>query len=147
MQIVVRQSKYWLLIGMIVMISGAMLFAVGGSAESRILASPEASPQASPSASPVASPMASPGASITIDIAMMAFQTTTIEIPVGTTVTWVNKDVVAHTVTHRPTSGSALFDSGYFNTGESWSYTFDTQGTFDYYCIPHPNMVAVIIVI
>ena len=153
MRVGVRQSRFWLFLGLIGVLAGASLFAVGGSAESGSSASPEASPAASPFASPMASPIASPVASpevsseIVIDIAMIAFQTAMIEIPAGTTVTWVNKDVVAHTVTHTPATGDVIFDSGYFQSGESWSYTFDEVGTFDYYCIPHPNMIGTVVVV
>lgn len=153
MRVVVHQSRFWLFLVLIGALVSASLFAVGGSAESSGSASPEASPVASPAASPVASPMASPGASpaasseIIIDISMIAFQTPLLEVTAGTTVTWENKDVVAHTVTHTPDSGDAIFDSGYFESGESWSYTFDDVGTFDYYCIPHPNMIGTVVVV
>ncbi|MGI8486524.1 MAG: cupredoxin domain-containing protein [Thermomicrobiales bacterium] len=80
---------------------------------------------------------------------MVVFQTPSVEIPAGTTVTWVNRDAVAHTVTHRPETGDAdaLFDSGYVQPGEFWSYTFGGEGTFDYYCIPHANMIGKVIVV
>jgi nitrite reductase (NO-forming) len=64
-------------------------------------------------------------------------------IPAGTTVTWTNDDPgVAHTVT----SVDGLFDSGFLNEGESWSYTFDDPGEYEYLCTPHPWMRAKIIV-
>ncbi|MEE9185043.1 MAG: hypothetical protein V3U39_11300, partial [Acidimicrobiia bacterium] len=31
-------------------------------------------------------------------------------------------------------------------TVESWSHTFDTVGEFEYFCIPHPWMRAMVIV-
>lgn len=64
-------------------------------------------------------------------------------IKAGTTVTWTNDDPgVAHTVT----SVDGLFDSGFLNEGDSWSYTFDDPGEFEYLCSPHPWMRAKIIV-
>ncbi|HEU4319139.1 MAG TPA: plastocyanin/azurin family copper-binding protein [Acidimicrobiia bacterium] len=64
-------------------------------------------------------------------------------IPVGTTVTWTNNDPgMIHTVT----SVDGLFDSGFFNEGETWSYTFDDRGEFEYFCTPHPWMRAKVIV-
>lgn len=56
-----------------------------------------------------------------------------LEIEAGTTVTWVNRDPVWHTVTF--TDGSE--DSGEIPAGASWSHTFDEPGTYEYYCIPH----------
>jgi nitrite reductase (NO-forming) len=58
-------------------------------------------------------------------------------IPVGTTVTWTNDDPgIVHTVT----SVDGRFDSGNMNAGDTFSYTFDTPGDFDYLCTPHPWM-------
>jgi len=61
----------------------------------------------------------------------------------GTTVTWTNTDPgIAHTVT----SVDGLFDSGFLNEGDSWSYTFEEVGEFEYLCTPHPWMRAKIVV-
>jgi manganese oxidase len=56
-----------------------------------------------------------------------------IEVSAGTTVTWVNRDPVWHTVTWTDDS----VDSGEIPAGASWSYTFEEPGTYEYYCIPH----------
>ncbi len=68
-----------------------------------------------------------------------------IAIPKGTTVTWTNNDDTLHTVT----SGSAEsgnsgteFDSSYLAAGKTFEHTFDTSGTFDYYCTLHPWMTG-----
>ena len=63
-------------------------------------------------------------------------------VPVGTTVTWTNDDSTMHTVT--AVDGS--FDSGFFDNGDSWSFTFDEPGEYEYYCLPHPWMRAKVIV-
>jgi plastocyanin len=60
----------------------------------------------------------------------------------GTTVTWTNEDDQFHTVTAVDDS----FDSGFLGEGESFSYTFDTPGEFEYFCIPHPWMRAKVVV-
>ncbi len=65
-----------------------------------------------------------------------------LRVPVGTTVRWTNEDTVPHTVT----DAAGSFDSGFFNQGESWSYTFDAAGEFEYFCTPHPWMRAKVIV-
>ena len=43
-------------------------------------------------------------------------------------------------------SSSAEFDSGKMQSGQTFSYTFDSSGTFEYYCAVHPSMVAEIVV-
>lgn len=61
----------------------------------------------------------------------------------GTTVTWTNDDPgMMHTVT--AVDGS--FDSGFLEEGDSWSYTFDEPGEYEYFCAPHPWMRAKVIV-
>ncbi len=65
-----------------------------------------------------------------------------LEIPAGTTVTWTNQDTVIHTVT--AVDGS--FDSGFMAEGDTWSYTFEEPGDFEYLCTPHPWMRARIVV-
>ena len=60
-------------------------------------------------------------------------------VPLGATVTWTNNDPgQIHTVT--AVDGS--FDSGFLSTGQTFSYTFDQPGTFEYSCLPHPWMRA-----
>lgn len=76
----------------------------------------------------------------TVEIKNYAFAPAAVTVPVGTTVTWVNEDTVPHTVTAK--SGPAKFDSGQLASGASWSATFATPGTYDYYCADHPQMVA-----
>jgi plastocyanin len=57
----------------------------------------------------------------------------------GTTVTWINNDNAMHDVT--PVNETAEFmASELFGKGETYSMTFDTVGTFDYFCSPHPYM-------
>ena len=105
------------------------------------------------SASPVAaSPVASPSAlgtpvttdaaaqPVTIEIEDFAFATPQIEIPAGTTVTWVNNGVAPHTVT------GSFGDSGVLQTGDSFSFTFGAAGTFDYVCQFHPQMIGQVVV-
>ncbi len=56
-----------------------------------------------------------------------------IHVEPGTTVRWVNKDSVYHTVTWD--DGSV--DSERIEPGETWSYTFTEEGTYPYHCTPH----------
>ncbi|SNQ61792.1 Putative blue (Type 1) copper domain protein (fragment) [Candidatus Methanoperedens nitroreducens] len=41
---------------------------------------------------------------------------------------------------HTVTSTSGIFDSGSIGNGQTFSYTFNTAGTFEYSCIVHPSM-------
>ena len=61
-------------------------------------------------------------------------------------VLWDNKDSSAHTVTSgTPDVGiSGTFDSGIIPGGEKFSYKFEKQGTYDYYCTLHPWMIGTI---
>lgn len=79
---------------------------------------------------------------VSITIQNFAFSPATITIPAGTTVTWTNQDTVAHTAT----SDTGAWDSGTLATGQSYSHTFDTPGTYPYHCTIHPFMKATIIV-
>ena len=63
-------------------------------------------------------------------------------IAVGTTVKFVNHDDIPHTVVEKKLS----FRSKALDTDDSYSYTFATAGSFDYFCSLHPHMVGKIIV-
>ena len=60
----------------------------------------------------------------------------------GTTVTWTNEDRTPHTVT----DVDYAFDSGYLAQEDTYSRTFDTPGTFAYFCVYHPRMRGTVIV-
>jgi plastocyanin len=68
-----------------------------------------------------------------VNVQGFTYQPMDLTVPAGTTVTWTNNDSVAHTVTWDDMS----VDSGLFGQGETFTYTFDTPGTYGYYCIPH----------
>jgi nitrite reductase (NO-forming) len=68
--------------------------------------------------------------------------TITVVIGVNNTVVWTNKDSAPHTVT----SSTKLFDSGNLNTGDTFTYTFATPGTYQYGCSYHPWMKGTVIV-
>ena len=76
------------------------------------------------------------------------FSPVRIEVVLGTTVTWTNQDAVPHNVTISPVviSSSNNWESGLLYPGQSFSYTFTSQGTFQYHCQEHPGMTGVVIV-
>jgi plastocyanin len=85
--------------------------------------------------SPAPTPEASTNNSVSI--VNMNYSPADITVKKGTKVTWTNNDDVAHTVT--ADTGNA-FDSGNMEKGKTFSFTFDTVGTFPYHCIYHSNM-------
>lgn len=79
-----------------------------------------------------------------------AYQPNSIYLKKGQTVVWTNNDYNLHTVTQGPLSvgiDTALrFDSGILSRGQSFSYIFGKEGTYNYYCTIHPWMVGQVIV-
>ncbi len=73
-------------------------------------------------------------------IQSMAFNPGTITITVNSTVTWTNKDPIAHTVT----SDTGAFDSGNVPSNGTFSHTFTAAGSFAYHCTIHPYMTGVV---
>ncbi|MFN8677646.1 MAG: cupredoxin domain-containing protein [Thermomicrobiales bacterium] len=92
-----------------------------------------------PPATPVASPVA--GAA-TVRIANLAYDPPTLTVPAGSMVTWSNDDGTPHTVT----AEDGLFDSGIFDPGASFSWTFTEPGAFAYHCLLHPTMQGRVVV-
>lgn len=74
--------------------------------------------------------------SMRVVIEGLSFNPSSITVPAGMEVVWVNQDGTTHTVTSR----DDVFDSGNIADGESFSYTFDEAGTYEYYCTIHPSM-------
>jgi plastocyanin len=77
---------------------------------------------------------------VTID--NFTFSPKELTVAVGTTVKWVNHDDIPHTVVEKNTT----FRSKALDTDDSYSFTFASAGTFDYFCGLHPHMVGKVIV-
>lgn len=78
----------------------------------------------------------------TVQIQNFTFEPVSLTVPAGATVTWVNNDSAPHTATARDGS----FDTSQMAQGESKTVTLNTAGTFEYYCLVHPRMVATLTV-
>lgn len=82
-----------------------------------------------------------------VDIKLFTFKPKVIEIPVGTKVVWSNGDAIDHSVTQgTPENPREVFDSEFFNKGESYSFTFTEPGEYEYFCKRHESMRGKIIV-
>ena len=77
---------------------------------------------------------------VTVD--NFTFAPQALNVPVNSTVTWVNKDDVPHVIA----SSDDLFKSKALDTDDKYSYTFTKAGTYPYYCSVHPKMVGKIVV-
>ena len=102
----------------------------------------------SPTPSPTPAPMPTePGSPITIPagastLGNRAFSPASLDIAVGTTVTWTNTDSIAHT----STGDANAWDSGAIAPRGQFSRLFGTTGTFPYHCAIHPGMVGTVAV-
>ena len=84
------------------------------------------------------------GGHVEVAISKSLYVPNPLEIPAGTTVTWVNGDQLPHTAT--ATTSDVHFDSDYMALDDRFSYTFDEPGEYPYYCVFHPRMRAIVIV-
>jgi plastocyanin len=77
----------------------------------------------------------------------IAFVPPAITVAVGTTVTWTNEDVVAHTITSgEPGAADGAFGERLGSEGDQVDVTFSDPGTFAYFCEIHPNMTGEVVV-
>jgi plastocyanin len=87
------------------------------------------------------------GEEVEIVMQNTTFQPAEITIQAGTRVTWSNDDPFPHTVTSGTRGDPTdLFDSGNLGGGQSFSYTFEEAGTYEYFCGIHPGMAGTVIV-
>jgi len=77
-----------------------------------------------------------------VKIDNFSFGPQTLTVPVGATVTWVNRDDIPHTVV----SADGVFKSKAQDTDGKFSYTFTKAGTYSYFCSIHPKMTGQIVV-
>lgn len=77
-----------------------------------------------------------------VKIDNFSFGPAALTVPVGTTVTWTNRDDIPHTVV----STDGVFKSKVLDTDDKFSFTFSKAGTYPYFCSIHPKMTAKVIV-
>jgi plastocyanin len=78
-----------------------------------------------------------------VSIKDMTFSPASITVKKGTTVTWTNQDGTSHTVTADGDNGP---ESGTLTDGKSYSFTFNSAGTFTYHCNFHSSMQGTVTV-
>ena len=79
-----------------------------------------------------------------VKIDNFSFGPAALTVPVGTTVTWTNRDDIPHTVVS--TDDPKVFKSKVLDTDEKFSFTFSKAGTYPYFCSIHPKMTGKVIV-
>ena len=70
------------------------------------------------------------------------FSPQTLTVRAGTKVTWTNRDDIPHTVA----STTKAFKSPALDTDDSYSFTFTTAGSYEYFCSLHPHMTGTVVV-
>ena len=88
-----------------------------------------------------ASAQEKPASTAEVKIDNFSFGPSAITVPVGTTVTWTNRDDIPHTVV----STEKVFKSKVLDTDEKFSYTFTKPGEYPYFCSIHPKMTGKVV--
>jgi len=121
-------------------LAGRPLPACGGEgARDADAVAPSAGTASSPAEEGAARPEALAEADAVVTIRGMRYEPKHLRVQPGQTVAWVNRDGVTHTVTsgrgttplHEPLA------SPFLARGETWAYTFDEAGRYEYLCLPH----------
>ena len=81
---------------------------------------------------------------VEVKIDNFSFGPVALTVPVGTTVTWTNRDDIPHNTVS--TDDPKTFKSKVLDTNEKFSFTFSKPGTYPYFCSIHPKMIGKIIV-
>jgi amicyanin len=79
-----------------------------------------------------------------VKIDNFSFGPATLTVAAGTTVTWINRDDIPHTVVS--TDDPKTFKSKVLDTDEKFSFTFSKAGTYAYFCSIHPKMTGKVVV-
>ena len=84
-----------------------------------------------------------PASAIAVSIDNFTFTPQALTVKAGTTVTWTNKDDIPHGIA---ATGNSFTRSKAMDTDDSYSFTFTTPGTYQYFCHIHPHMTGTIVV-
>jgi len=78
-----------------------------------------------------------------VSIDNFTFTPPSLTVKAGTTVTWINRDDIPHGIA---SANNAFTKSKALDTDDSYSFTFTTPGTYQYFCYVHPHMTGTIVV-
>ena len=81
---------------------------------------------------------------VEIKIDNFSFSPATLAVAAGTTVTWINRDDIPHTVVS--SDDPRVFKSKALDTDDRFSFTFTKAGTYSYFCSVHPKMTGRVVV-
>lgn len=87
---------------------------------------------------------APPTEAASVNIDNFSFTPPQLTVEHGTQVHWTNRDDIPHTITED--ANPRVFKSPPLDTGDGFSYVFQTPGTYHYFCSLHPHMVGTIVV-
>lgn len=88
---------------------------------------------------------ATTGASVSVDVSLYGFEPATLKIDKGTTVVWTNTSTADQTIIGSSTDGQS-FASKVMTPGDTFSYKFDQDATFEYYSTFNPALKATLAV-
>ncbi len=78
---------------------------------------------------------------------MFQFSPTPVKVALGSRVTWTNGDDILHTVTSGlPDTPDQKFNGEMNGQGTSFTFSFDTPGTYSYFCNRHNGMRGEVVV-
>ena len=74
-----------------------------------------------------------------VHIDNFVFEPAQLTVKAGTTVTWMNRDDIPHTVVC-----AGKFRSKAMDTDDRFSFTFTAAGEYKYFCSLHPHMTGMV---
>ena len=77
-----------------------------------------------------------------VEINNFSFSPATLTVPMGTQVTWINKDETIHNVV----SSDKTIKSEALDTNAKFTFIFTKAGTYSYICTIHPKMKGTVVV-
>jgi plastocyanin len=86
------------------------------------------------------------GVAVEVKIDNFTFTPRSVRVAPGTTVTWVNRDDIPHTVVSSGQVSGQLFKSKALDTDDKFSFTFAKAGSYPYFCSLHPKMTGEVVV-